>query len=227
MSVKKQFTIHSQSYNEYNLIQNKVIHDVLAKVKSAPESILDLGSGTGYLYNSIDWPIKNYYAVDFSEKMLALHPSSKEVELILGDFNNSLLFNEFKNIKIDRIFSTSSLQWAIDLDATFHNIKNLDVPVSFAIFTSNTFKTIFETANIHPLLRSVEEVTFLANKYFDAELETKNYKLLFDDTKEMFRYIKKSGVSGARNILDYKSMKNLMDNYPLNYLEFEVLFITQ
>lgn len=40
MSVKKQFTIHSQSYNEYNLIQNKVIHDVLAKVKSAPESIL-------------------------------------------------------------------------------------------------------------------------------------------------------------------------------------------
>ena len=41
----------------------------------------------------------------------------------------------------------------------------------------------------------------------------------------MFRYMKKSGVGGARNILSFKQMKTLMNNYPLTYLEFEILII--
>jgi len=41
----------------------------------------------------------------------------------------------------------------------------------------------------------------------------------------MLRYIKKSGVSGGRNLLTYKQTKKLMDEYPLNYLEFEVVYI--
>jgi len=41
----------------------------------------------------------------------------------------------------------------------------------------------------------------------------------------MFRYIKKSGVSGGEKQLNYQQMKRLMENYPLNYLEFEVLFV--
>ena len=52
-----------------------------------------------------------------------------------------------------------------------------------------------------------------------------NYKLEFEDTREMFKYIKKSGVSGSRNELSYKQIKALMEQYPLNYLEFEVVFI--
>ncbi len=38
--------------------------------------------------------------------------------------------------------------------------------------------------------------------------------------------IKKSGVSGSRKLLSYKQTKKLMQEYPLNYLEFEVAFIT-
>ena len=41
----------------------------------------------------------------------------------------------------------------------------------------------------------------------------------------MFRYIKKSGVSGARKVLSYKESKKLLNEYPVNYLEFEVVFI--
>jgi malonyl-CoA O-methyltransferase len=51
------------------------------------------------------------------------------------------------------------------------------------------------------------------------------YKLEFDSVREMFRYIKRSGVSGNRNLLGFKEMKKLMNEYPLNYLEFEVVFI--
>jgi malonyl-CoA O-methyltransferase len=41
----------------------------------------------------------------------------------------------------------------------------------------------------------------------------------------MFRYIKKSGVSGGEKQLSYKETRHLMETYPLDYLEFEVLFV--
>lgn len=227
MSVKNQFSINAVHYDKYNFIQNKVIEQLLSKTSAKPLSILDLGCGTGQLYNAINWPIEAFYAVDFSEEMLQIHPNKKGVQCITGDFNDADLFNKMRPFSIDRVFSSSSLQWATDLDAVFKNIKTLNAPVSFAIFTSNTFKTLFTTANVPPLLRTVEEVTSLANQYFDAKFETVNYTLSFNNTVELFRYIKKSGVSGARNILDYKSMKALTKNYPKKSLEFEVLFITE
>ena len=62
-------------------------------------------------------------------------------------------------------------------------------------------------------------------KYYNATFEVKNYRLYFETIEDMFRYIKKSGVSGGEKKLGYKQMKQLMDTYPLDYLEFEVLFV--
>jgi len=66
----------------------------------------------------------------------------------------------------------------------------------------------------------------LQKKYFEANFEVINYKLEFENTREMFRYIKKSGVSASRKVLNYKQTKELINNYPLNYLEFEVVYIS-
>ena len=227
MSIKSQFSIHAVNYEEYNLIQRKVVEYLLTKTTSRPTSILDLGCGTGGLYKSIDWMVDDFYAVDFSEEMLLIHPKNSGVKCIAGDFNDSMLFDKLSQYKIDHIFSASALQWSTDLNASLKFIKKLDAPISLAIFTANTFKTMFETANIPPILRTVKEVTDITKKYFNAQYETVNYKLHFDTTQEMFRYIKKSGVSAGRNILDYKRTKALLNNYPIDYLEFEVLFIIE
>jgi len=52
-----------------------------------------------------------------------------------------------------------------------------------------------------------------------------NYKLEFTDVYEMLKYIKRSGVSGGKKQLTYKDIKNIIEHYPLGFLEFEVLFI--
>jgi len=75
------------------------------------------------------------------------------------------------------------------------------------------------------MLLSAQTIRELTDKYFDAKFEVVQYKLEFDSTREMFRYIKKSGVSASRSVLTYKEAKKLMQEYPLNYLEFEVVFI--
>ena len=227
MNIKLQFSNNAITYDKYNLIQRRVIQQLLNNTVPKPKKILDLGCGTGSLYNSINWQFNNFIAVDFSKEMLSLHPHEHSVKCIVGDFNNRSLFDNLGQYSIDRIFSASSLQWATDLEATFKYIKSLNVPVSFAIFTANTFETLFATANLQPILRTVDEVSSLANQYFDAHYETVHYTLSFNSTLDMLRYIKASGVSAGRNALDYKSMKKLIHNYPLDYLEFEVLFIIE
>ena len=64
------------------------------------------------------------------------------------------------------------------------------------------------------------------SKYFKCEFETILYKLEFDNKKDLFDYIKKSGVSGGNASLDFADAKKLYKEYNLNYLEFEVIFET-
>jgi len=229
MKIQNEFSKYAEQYGNYNIIQEKVVRKLLDDVKEKPANILDLGCGKGALFNAIDWKINHFVGVDFAPKMLELHPKEgknvETLECIYGDFNDSALFEQLSFFEFDRIFSASALQWAEDLEKVFSNIAALRTPVSLAVFSGSTFKTLFETAGVQPLLRSSEEVESLAKHYFNAEIEIVRYRLAFDSVREMFRYIKRSGVSGNRNLLKYKEMKMLMQNYPLDYLEFEVVFI--
>lgn len=226
MKISSEFSKYASNYNLYNIIQNRVTDKLLSLVGSKPKNILDLGCGSGDLCKKISWDYHKFTGIDFAHGMLELHPKSKKIEALYGDFNDEKLFEKLLADKYDYIFSASALQWAEDLDKVFKNISLLNAPVALAIFTSNTFKTLNETASIKSILRSVDEVNTLQKKYFDAKFEVVEYKLEFESTRDMFRYIKKSGVSGSRKVLNYKQTKKLMNDYPVNYLEFEVVFIT-
>lgn len=226
MKISSEFSKYASNYNSYNIIQNRVTDKLLSQVSSKPKNILDLGCGSGALCKKISWDYDKFTGVDFAQGMLELHPKSKNIEAVYGDFNDEQLFKKLSAHRYDYIFSASALQWAEDLDNVFKNISLLNAPVALAIFTSNTFKTLNETASINSILRSVDEINRLQKKYFDAKFEVVEYKLEFESTRDMFRYIKKSGVSGSRKVLSYKQTKKLMNEYPVNYLEFEVVFIT-
>lgn len=226
MQVSSEFSKYAKDYSSYNIIQNKVLEKLLLKVKDAPQYILDLGCGNGGLCQKIEWKYQSFVGVDFAPGMLELHPKSSTIKCIYGDFNDTELFERLQKNSFDQIFSASALQWAQDLDMVFEKIAKLDTNIALALFTSNTFKTLNQTASLDPILRSSEEIYELQKKYFDADFEIIEYKLEFDSVRDMFRYIKKSGVSASRKVLSYKQTKQLIEKYPTNYLEFEVVFIT-
>jgi malonyl-CoA O-methyltransferase len=225
MNVSNEFSRYAEHYGEYDIIQRKVADRLIAGVEGSPQHLLDIGCGRGAVAERIDWPYRHLIAVDFAPRMLELHPKSEQIECIYGNFDNPELYAYLQDHHFDRVFSASALQWSPNLAHTFELIRTLHAPVSLAIFTSGTFKTLFETAGLPPLLRSAEEVEPMAKHYFNAKCETVRYSLAFDSVRDMFRYIKRSGVSGNRNVLTYKETKRLMETYPLDYLEFEVLFI--
>lgn len=221
-----EFSRYAAEYGSRNVIQRHVADKLISSTPGKPSRILDLGCGSGTLYSRIDWEVERFVGVDFSEQMLEHHPKAPNIELILGDFNNPSLFERLSGERFDRIYSASALQWAGDLDGVLTSLASFNTPMSLAIFTAGTFKTLHECAGVAPLLRSSDEVIAIAEKYVDAEFEVLHTTLEFDSVREMFRYIKRSGVSGGRRVLDFAQTKRLMETYPLHYLEFEVVFIT-
>lgn len=221
-----EFSRYAAEYGSRNVIQRLVADKLIASTEGQPKRILDLGCGNGTLFSLIDWEIERFVGVDFSASMLEHHPSSPNVELILGNFNDPEVFEMLGCERFDHIYSASALQWADDLDRVLKSLASLNTPMSLAIFTAGTFKTLHECAGVTPLLRSSDEVMAIAEKHLDARFEVLHTTLEFDSVREMFRYIKRSGVSGGRRVLDFSQTKKLMETYPLNYLEFEVVFIT-
>jgi len=227
MNIQNEFSKNAEHYKHYSTIQKSVARELLGSIRELkPKRLLDLGCGEGMVYSEIDWALEHFIAVDFAPRMLELHPKSNEVECIFGDFNNPELFEHLGFLDFDHLISASALQWSDDLTMTFRNIASLNTPVALALFTNNTFKTFLECMEASSPLPTREEITSLAQYFFKADIECKRYKLEFESTREMVRYMKRSGVSTGRNIVEYRTVKRVLETYPLNYLEFEVVFVT-
>ncbi len=226
MSIDLEFSKFAHTYERYGIIQERVVQELLSLLKYQPKRILDLGCGRGAIAKRIDWTVKYFLGVDFAKRMLELHPKGGHIECIYGNFDNPELYEQLFLYDFDYILSASAMQWSNDIDALFAKIRNLNFQdFAFAIFTADTFKTLHKTAGITSPLPSKDQILAAATKYFHCNNHTQEYRLEFENTLEMFRYIKRSGVSGNRKLLGYKEMKKLMQSYPLKHLEFEVVFL--
>lgn len=225
MSVKNQFSKYAKDYNNHNIIQQIVAKSLVREITKKPKRVLELGCGSGQIYKNIDWELEYYKAIDFSSSMCKLHPKADNIDVKCFDFDTPEFIENIKDEKYDLIISSSALQWSKDLKKIVKTLASISPEINTALFTSNTFKTIQNiTDKKSPILdeNSIKEA-FL--EYCECEIEKYNYNLEFDNKKDLFDYIKKSGVSGASASLDFKEAKKLYKEYNLNYLEFEVIFI--
>ncbi|MBP7226421.1 MAG: methyltransferase [Aliarcobacter sp.] len=225
MSVKNQFSKYAKDYKNHNIIQQIVAKSLVRELKTKPKRILELGCGSGQVYNHISWDLDFYKAIDFSASMCELHPRAKNVEIKCFDFDTVEFLNEIKNDTYDIVLSSSALQWSKDLSKIIKQLSLITKEINAVLFTSNTFKTIQNITKTKSPILDEQSIKEAFNKYFKCEFETIMYKLEFDNKKDLFDYIKKSGVSGANESLDFKNAKKLYKEYNINYLEFEVIFV--
>ena len=195
----------------------------------AYDRILDIGSGSGEVFKNLmrrDISLKEFIAFDSSKPMLDLHPTEKRVTKVCADFNDKDFVKTLPSPSYDLVLSSSALQWSRDLTLTLEKITTLSPSLHSAIFTSGTFKTLHQVAEIDSPIYSAEILQEkILEHYEDVTFTLHHYTLSFGSTREMFQYIKKSGVSSGEKKLTYRQTKQLMENYPLDHLEFEVLFV--
>ena len=229
MKIVKEFSRFAEEYNERNIIQLEVAKRLVSMLpKKDYKKILDIGSGSGAICSEVmknEILFEKFLAFDFSEEMLRLHPKNEKIFSTCLNFNHQNAFTTYSDNEFDIVLSSSALQWSEDLDLVLKSISRLANTHYFTFFTSNTFLTLHQTAGIASPIYSKEFIEKTLQCYFDYTVEVAEYRLYFDSVQEMFRYIKRSGVSGGSGKLTYKEMKQLMKNYPLDYLEFEVVFI--
>jgi malonyl-CoA O-methyltransferase len=217
-----EFSKRAKSYTKHNVIQKKVVKELIEHISSKPKKVVDLGCGSGAVWDEIGWDVESFLGVDKAINMCDIHPCNEKIELLNQDFE-SLEFDKFEYSDI--IISSSALQWANDLDKLLQNISKKSDEVAFAIFCDGTFKSIYEFTGLKSFLPKSDELLSMLGKYYRFEYQLKEYRLEFEDNISKFRYIKNSGVSGGERKLNFKDTKKLIADYPHDYLEFEVLFV--
>ncbi|WP_198305953.1 methyltransferase [Arcobacter vandammei] len=224
MQVKNQFSKYAKEYRSYNIIQQICAKSLVRELKTKPKKILEIGCGSGQVFSNISWEFEKYLAIDGSQEMCNLHPKAENLEIECLNFDSVEFFDFIKQDKYDMVLSSSALQWSNNLEKIVCTLKDITDEINAVLFTSNTFKTIQEITNNNSPILDEKSIKDAFSKYFICEFETIAYKLEFDNKKELFDYIKKSGVSGSSE-LSFEKAKKLYKEYDLNYLEFEVIFI--
>ncbi len=228
-NVIKEFSRFAHQYDEHNMIQAEVAKTLISKLPLQRYStILDLGCGSGEVFKNLQKQhisFDSFTAFDSAKSMLDIHPEVQNITKVCADFNNRIFLETLPGKDYDLLLSSSAIQWSKDLNFTLNALSSLSKTAYLAIFTSGTFKTLHQTANIKSPIYSAEELQKnILQHYDDVTFELHTYTLHFDTVRDMFSYIKKSGVSSGEKKLSYKETKALMKSYPLDYLEFEVLF---
>ncbi|NQY53957.1 MAG: methyltransferase domain-containing protein [Campylobacteraceae bacterium] len=224
MSVQKEFSKYANQYNSYNIIQQLVAKALVRDIKNKPKNILELGCGSGQIYKNISWNVDSYTAIDFSKEMCDLHPKNKNTTVSCYSFDSKDFLNFIKDKKFDLVLSSSALQWSKDLKKIIKALSYVSNEINAVLFTSNTFRTIQNISDKKSPILDIESIKEAFSLYYNCTFDIYSYNLEFSNKRELFDYIKKSGVSGESN-LSFKEAKHLFKTYSLNYLEFEVVFI--
>ena len=224
MTQKNQFSKYANHYNSHNIIQQLVAKSIVRDVNFEAKNILELGCGSGQVIKHIPWEFESYTAIDSSASMCELHPKDLNINVQCYNFDDDSFYDFIKNKRYDLILSSSAMQWSKDLDKLLNALSKISSNIVAGLFTSNTFKTIQTISKQKSPILDETTIKDAFSKYYNCEFETHKYNLEFENKKDLFDYIKKSGVSGE-NELSYKDAKRLYKEYNLNYLEFEVIFI--
>jgi len=220
----KEFSRHAHTYDAHTSVQKEVAQYLVSHVLGNPQTILDLGCGSGEVFRNITWPIKHFVGVDSSAPMLCKHPTCKEIVTYCADFEAPSLHQRL-NVSYELIISSSALQWSRDIEAMVRFCSLTCKQGAFAIFTDKTFETLYRLSGLQTFLPNAQTLLHLYETYFTCRHEIKTFKLFFDDNRSLFRHLKHSGVSGGVKQLSITQMRALIQNYPQNFLEFEVLFV--
>jgi malonyl-CoA O-methyltransferase len=139
-AILRQFDRASGSYDESAVLAARLRQQMIERldwIAFTPESILDLGSGTGHAALALArrWPKARVIAVDVAPGMmreLARHDPENRVERLCADAAALPL----PEASVDLVFCNLLLPWCEDLDALFAEIARVLRPQGLFTFTT-------------------------------------------------------------------------------------------
>jgi len=228
-SVRSTFNKASKSYNDVAFLQKEIANRLLQKLnplKLIPESILDLGSGTGIFTNLVSSKYSN-------AKTISLDFALNSITLSNADFKVCANANHlpFKTSSIDFVCSNLMLQWIQDPSLVFKEVNRVLKPDSLFFFSSFGPDTLNELKSSWAVVDSGNHV----NNFIDMHdlgdqltgcgfqspiMEMEKITLTYSEVEDLMLDLKSLGAnkvfSQSKGLVGknkFINMKNMYESY--------------
>lgn len=226
MHIQKNFSKASSSYDSVAFVQKKCAVKLVSILinyfpKFHPQSILDLGTGTGYIPKILlkSFSKSRYALNDISPNMLAKAREKliryEKIQFILGDM-------EVQNFGFyDLVISNLAFQWIDDLNDMVKRAYRNSSVLAFSCLLDGTFdewSKIFMELSLpvptykYPLKQELGSylLSLKPEKYF---FDSQKFVLEFANSSEFIKYLKNLGANQGSKVIPPSNLKQVIKTY--------------
>ena len=246
--IKQSFAAASTTYDGVAALQRTVGKALLDSpdIENLTGTLLDLGCGTGFLTSGLLTHTRSIIALDIALPMLQVTQTkladTPNVSYLCADAERVPLAGQ----SIDGVVSNLALQWCINLDVVFADIKRILKPggqLVFSIFGPQTlqelkaawtevddYNHVNDFYNVQQLTQFLEQAG-----YSKIKLETRVYLSSYSSVLALMRELKYIGAHNViagrnKNITTKTQMQQMITAYKphgeLIFATFEVIMVT-
>ena len=211
-AIRKHFDRASTRYDGSAVLAERLRTQMIERldwVAFIPDSILDLGCGTGQgaIALAARWPRARVIALDASAAMLreaSRREAAGRIEYLLGEAESMPL----PDASVDLVFSNLMLPWCEDIDAVFAEVARVLRPRGLFSFTSlgpDTLRelraawgSVDDAEHVHPFTDMHDLGDGLVRTGLtEAVLDVCRYTLTYPDVGALMRDLKATGAQNA------------------------------
>jgi malonyl-CoA O-methyltransferase len=230
-AVKKSFNRAAKTYDHAGVLQEEVLSrllDRLQYIRLSPESIIDIGCGTGRGVAGLQKTYSKARVVSLDLAYSMLQETKKQY----GLFSKKRMVNAdmermpFTNNSFDLMFSCLAIQWANDLNVVFREAARMGKPGGLYMFATFGPSTLIELRDswfevdqrphVHQFI-DMHDIgdALMAAGFSQPVVDAETIKLEYGDFRQVLNDLKNIGASNA----DKNRNKGLMTPNRLKMLE--------
>jgi len=229
--IRQSFDAAADHYDDVAGLQREIgkrLIERLELIKFTPQTILDVGAGTGFISRGLDkfYKKSRVLSMDIAPRMLQVARSKS------GWLNNSWInkcfgnqayicgdaeFLPFADNSVDLIISNLTLQWCGELERTFAEFKRVLKPEGLLMFSSfgpDTLKELRESWRMADTNTDSNQESMHVNDFIDMHdmgdallraglsdpvMDVDNITLTYSDVYQLMRELKALGAHNVAN----------------------------
>ncbi len=236
IQIAHRFNKASKSYDGVAVLQQQVGKSLLERlqvIRCQPQTILDLGCGTGYFTEFLKklYPAAKIIGLDKSSGMLTqARVKEKEYRFAdtywVGGCTENLPFNDHS---FELIYSNLMLHWSNDFSKSLSEIRRILKPGGLLLFsmvgpdTLQELRYCWSTIDNRPHVHLFVDMhdlgdNLLQTPFIDPVMDVEYFTLLYSETLDLLKELKKLGVQNLakdrqRGLTSKGTLKKLLQAY--------------